>query len=106
MIDDLFDQVVGENIFSRFDLQFGYHQVRIRDAVVHKISFRTWYDHDEFVVIPFGLTNAPTNFMCMMRNIFNKYLDKYVLVFINDILIYSKNEKVHEENLNIVLQTL
>ena len=70
------------------------------------MAFQMWYDHNEFVVIPFGLTNAPTNFMCMMNNIFNKYLDKFVLVFIDDILVYSKSKMEHKEHLCIVLQVL
>ena len=85
-INDLFDQVGGENIFSKIIVRSGYHQVLIRDEDIHKNSFHTWYNHYEFVVMPFSLTNAPANFMCVMNNIFNKYLDKFVLVFIDDIL--------------------
>ena len=85
-INDLFDQVGGENIFSKIILRYGHHKVRICDEDIHKTSFHTWYNHYEFVVIPFSLTNAPANFMCVMNNIFNKYLDKFVLVFIDDVL--------------------
>ena len=76
-----------------FDLQSKYQQVRIRDEDIPKTAFRTRYGHYEFVVIPFGLTNALANFMCMMKNIFSKYLDKFVLVFIDDILVYSKSKE-------------
>jgi hypothetical protein len=95
-IDDLFDQVRGATIFSKIDLCFGYHQVRIKDEDIYKTTFRTRYKHYEFVVIPFGMTNAPTSFMCLMNNILSKCLDKFVIVFIEDILIYSKDEKEHE----------
>jgi hypothetical protein len=105
-INDLFDQVGGEKIFSKLDLRSGYHQVRIKDKDINKTTFRTRYRHYEFVVIPFGLTNAPTTFMCLMNSIFSQYLDKFVLVFIDDILVYSKTEEEHEEHLKIVLQTL
>jgi len=87
-INDLFDQVGGEKIFSKLDLRSSYHQVRINDEYVNKTTFRTRYGNYEFVEIPFWLTNAPTTFMCLMNSIFNQYLDKFVLVFINDILIY------------------
>ena len=86
-IDDLFYQVVRSTIFSKIDMWSGYHKVQINDEDIHKMTFQTQYNHYEFVVIPFGLTNAPTNFMCMMKNIFTKYLYKYVLVFIGDILV-------------------
>jgi hypothetical protein len=105
-IDDLFDQVRGATIFSKIDLQAGYHQVRIKDEDIYKTTFRMRYGHYEFVVIPFGLTNAPASFMCLMNSILSKYLDKFVIVFIDDILIYSKNEQEHEEHLRIVLQIL
>ena len=105
-INDLFDQVGGAKIFSKLDLRSSYHQFRIKDEDIKKISFRTRYRHYDFVVIHFGLTNAPATFMCLMNNIFSQYLDKFVVVFIDDILVYSKIEEEHDEHLQIVLQTL
>ena len=105
-INDLFDQVGGAKIFPKLDLWSGYHQVRIKDHDINKTSFQTRYRHYEFAVIPSGLTNAPTTFMCLMNNIFIQYLEKFVVAFIDDILVYSKIEEEHDEHLQIVLQTL
>jgi hypothetical protein len=105
-IDDLFDQLRGATIFSKIDLRYGYHQVQIKDEYIHKTTFRTIYGHYEFVVVPFGLTNASTTFMCLMNNVLNKFLDRFVLVFIDDILIYSKNGKSMKSTSKLVLQVL
>ena len=99
MIDDLFDQLKGASVFSMIDLQSGYHQLRIKDADVHKTTFRTRYEHYEFLVMPFGLTNAPTDFMDLMNSVFRSYVDQFVMVFIDDILVYSKDLEDHDTHL-------
>jgi hypothetical protein len=105
-INDLFDQVGEANIFSKIDLRSSYHQVRIKNEDINKKTFRSRYIHYEFVVIPFGLTNATTTFMLLMNSIFSEYFDRFMVVFIDDILVYSKTKEEHEEHLRIVLQAL
>ncbi|WVZ74755.1 hypothetical protein U9M48_022898 [Paspalum notatum var. saurae] len=105
-IDILFDQLAGAKVFSKIDLRSGYYQIKIREEDIPKTAFSTRYGLYEYLVMSFGLTNAPAFFMYMMNSVFMNELDKFVVVFIDDILIYSKNEKEHEEHLRIVLTRL
>ncbi|GJW41005.1 putative reverse transcriptase domain-containing protein [Tanacetum coccineum] len=105
-IDDLFDQLKGSNVYSKIDLRYGYHQLRVREEDILKTAFKTRHGHYEFQVMPFGLTNAPAVFMDLMNRVCKPYLDKFVIVFIDDILIYSKNKKEHKEHLKAILELL
>jgi hypothetical protein len=105
-IEDLFDQMRGARVFSKIDLRLGYHQMKIRPSDIPKTAFSTRYGLYEFTVMSFGLTNAPAYFMNLMNKVFMEYLDRFIIVFINDILIYSKSESDDEEHLRLVLQKL
>jgi hypothetical protein len=105
-IEDLFDQLKGARVFSKIDLRSGYHHLRIRPSDIAKTVFTTRYGFYEYIVISFGLTNAPAYFMYLMNKVFMEYLDKFVVVFIDDILVYSRNKEEHEEHLRLVLQKL
>jgi hypothetical protein len=105
-IDDLVDQLQGARVFSKVDLRLGYHQVRVKEEDIPKIAFRTRYGQYEFLVMSFGLTNVPEVFMDTMNRVFHDYLDQFTVVFIDDILIYSKTSEEHEEHLRKVLERL
>nr|GEY64098.1 putative reverse transcriptase domain-containing protein [Tanacetum cinerariifolium] len=105
-IDDLFDQLQGSSIYSKINLRSGYHQLRVREEDIPKTAFRTRYGHYEFQVMPFGLTNAPAVFMDLMNRVCKPYLDNFVIVFIDDIMIYSKSKKEHEGHLRKILNLL
>jgi hypothetical protein len=106
LIDVLFDQLVGAKVFSKIDLRSGYHQIKIRASDIPKITFSTRYGLYEYLVMSFGLTNAPAYFMYLMNSVFMPELDKFVVVFIDDVLVYSKNEAEHTKHLHTILQRL
>jgi hypothetical protein len=105
-IDDMFDQLRGACVFSKIDLRSGYHQLKVRECDIPKNAFVSRYGLYKFMMLSFGLTNAPAYFMYMMNKVFMEYLDKFVVVFIDDILVYSRNEEEHEGHLCLVLQKL
>ncbi|GJT06184.1 putative reverse transcriptase domain-containing protein [Tanacetum coccineum] len=105
-LDDLFNQLQGSSVYSKIDLRSGYHQLRVRDEDIPKTAFRTRYGHYEFQVMPFGLMNALAVFMDLMNRVCKPYLDKFVIVFIDDILIYSKSKEEHAEHLKSILELL
>ena len=97
-INNLFDQLKGARVYSKIDLRIGYHQLRVREADILKIALRMRYGHFEFIVMPFGLTNALITFMDLMHRVFQLYLDQFVVVFVDDILVYSKSEEEHKDH--------
>jgi hypothetical protein len=105
-IDILFDQLAGAQVFSKIDLCSGYHQIKICDEDIPKTAFSTRYEIYEYFVMSFGLTNAPAHFMYLMNSVFMLEWDKFIVVFIDDILVYSKSTEDHEEHLRVVLQRL
>jgi hypothetical protein len=105
-MEDLFDQMKGPSVFLKIDLRSGYHQLKIQESNIPKTTFRTRYGLYEYTVMSFGLTNVPAYFMYLMNKVFMEYLDKFVVVFINDILIFSKTKEEHERHLRLVLEKL
>ncbi|GKF57883.1 putative reverse transcriptase domain-containing protein [Tanacetum coccineum] len=105
-IDDLFDQLQGSSVYSKIDLRSGYHHLHIKEEDIPITAYKTLYGHFEFQVMPLGLTNTHAVFMDLMNRVCKPYLDKFVIVFIDDILIYSKNDEEHEKHLRIILELL
>ena len=105
-IDDIFDQLTGAKFFSKIDLRSGYHQIRLHKDSIPNTAFRTRYGLFEFTVLPFGLTNAPSTFMSLMNDVFHEYLDKFVIIYLDDILIFSPTFEEHLHHLKTVLELL
>jgi hypothetical protein len=105
-IEDLFDQMKGASVFLKIDLRSRYHQLKIRESDIRKTAFRTQYGLYEYTVMSFGITNAPTYFRYLVNKVFMEYLDRFVVVFIDDILVFSKTTEEHEDHLRLVLEKL